>query len=135
MLISKSKETIEAEVIIHKLQYAPEGKGGELSFRKSGFLIHDRVSTRFVICTVLDNNNGIAVEYNATNSPMNNEYINCVMNKYPNGSSTMVADHIYKWFNVDDGELFIVNKTHEVAGYVAGRRAGELKRYAMRRHS
>lgn len=130
MLIVKDKHVEAVDAVLQKLMNNTEFDTPspliDVRYRKDGFLMNDGAVKRYVIFTSCHYGNGVVLECGLFNSKNVGDTVMCVLE---NGDLDTAARNIFKWFTVEDGELFTVPANGGLEEHNVRRRDGQLKRY------
>lgn len=130
MKLTRTKETVNASMIISLLENNPMYNDTcELSLRMKfdGFTLQNKEKPRYVICTVMKDDEGIMLELGTTP----NEMKGIVMCKLKNSDIIKAAENIFRWFTVVNGDLFNVPAHMGFAEHAVKRFNGTICRYKI----
>lgn len=130
MKLIRTKETVDASIIISILECnLAYSDAPELSLRMTpdGFTLQNKEKPRYVICTVMKDDEGIMLELGTTP----NEMKGIVMCKLKNSEITKAAENIFRWFTVVNGDLFDVPAHMGLAEHAVKRFNGTICRYKI----
>lgn len=130
MIIKKKQSAIELEKLIALLETKTTiDLEVEFTYVNKGFLLYHKATDRYARCTVLDDQDGIHIEFGVLGKDDQ-----LVMSPLPNGETTLAANQINSWFSIESGLVMTTAKgffpplqVHRVNGVTKKYRAPEDK--------
>lgn len=130
MIIKKKQSAIELEQLIALLETKTSvDLEVEFTYINKGFLLYHKATDRYARCAVLDDHEGINIEFGVLGKDAE-----LVMSPLSNGETTLAAIQIFNWFSIESGLVMTTGKgffppleVHRVGGVTKKYRTTEDK--------